>query len=449
MKSNLVKPGFLSLVATQFFGAMNDNVLKMVLAFMVIEGGPWETAFGVGGQGFVGVCFAVPFVLLSGFAGQVADRHSKRTVTKWVKIAEVPIAAIGAIGFFTDNAWITLLALIALACQSSFFGPAKYGMIPELVKDSDLSRANGTINMMTNLAVILGTWLGGKIADAYQPKPVELADGSVVTADPIMWLPGVALILVALVGLVCAFFLTPVKPGDKSLKYNFNPLATYITVIKEMSKTRLLMVMMAWGYFYMLAAIALLIIPEYNEVLGIDRSEASALMGVLGISVGLGCALAGLISGHHIEPRLVPIGAAGLTVFFVLLASIEPTLPDMPKQLRVVFSNTGGFIFGAGICAGFYIIPLQAMLQKFSPDGERGQFLGTANAVSFSFMSVASLLYWGARGAFDTPQKMFYICAALMGVGAVFFLWKLRGTGIIFGRRSAETQAKLSGDSDE
>ena len=156
MQSNLVKRGFLSLVATQFFGAMNDNVLKGILMFMVIDG-VWSGKLGAGGQGIVSVCFTIPFILLSGYAGQLADRHSKRTVTRCVKIAEIPIAIVAGIGFYTGSLWITLLALIALTCQSSFFGPAKYGMIPEMVDDSDLSRANGTINMMTNVAVIAGT----------------------------------------------------------------------------------------------------------------------------------------------------------------------------------------------------------------------------------------------------------------------------------------------------
>lgn len=438
VQSNLVKRGFLGLVATQFFGAMNDNVLKIILVFMVIAGGPWEEDFGIGGQGFVVFCFSIPFVLLSGFAGQVADRHSKRTVTRWVKIAELPIAVIGGIGFFTDNAWVTLLALIALACQSSFFGPAKYGMIPELVDSGDLSRANGTINMMTNLAVILGTWVGGHAKDYYRPKQiVDAASGTLTTSEGLMWLPGVLLIVIALAGIAASLLLTPVRAGDPGLKYIYNPFSTYIDVFREMSKSRLLMVMMAWGYFYLLATIALSIIPEYEYVLNIDASEASALMGVLGVSVGIGCAVAGLISGHHIEPRLVPIGAAGLTVFFLLLAAVEPSLPDLPNTIRVVFSNVGCFIFGAGFFSGFYIIPLQSLLQKLSPDEERGRFLGTSNAVSFAFMSIAALIYKFTYESFSEPYKMFYLCAAMMFLGGAFFLWMLRGTGIIFGARDA------------
>ncbi len=417
----------MSLVATQFFGAMNDNVLKGILTFMVIDGA-WAGQLGAGGQGIVGICFTIPFIVLSGYAGQLADRHSKRDVTLWVKIVEIPIVILAAIGFFTGNLWITLSALIALTCQSSFFGPAKYGMIPELVEDSDLSRANGTINMMTNVAVIVGTLVAGIVSDRYSPQQAGV---------PLLWLPGLALVMIAIGGLISAILMPPLQPGARDLKYNMNPFSTYIDTIREMSQSRLLMVMMAWGYFYLLAGIALFIVPEYTVVLGINRAEASVLMGVLGVAIGVGCAAAGLISGHRIEPRLIPIGAAGLIIFFALLAAVPPSLPNMGPMVRVAFSNVSFFILGAGFFAGFYIIPLQALLQKLSPDDERGRFLGTANAVSFTFLTIAALLYWAVRPAFgDQPQNIFYLSSLLMALGAAFFLWKLRGTGILVGSKA-------------
>ena len=516
MASNLFRRGFLSLVTTQFFGAMNDNVLKGVLIFMVIDGA-WAGRLGNGGQAIVGLCFTVPFLLLSGIAGQIADRYSKRTVTQWVKIVEVPIAVAAAIGFYTGNLWITLFALIALTCQSSFFGPAKYGMIPELVKDSDLSRANGSINMMTNAAVIVGTLVAGIVSDRYCPVPSIVpiaAEGPYVVrvaevedrakaeamaskineagfdqgrlkisevepddAEPneaklnavdigpfekeeaasklagdfarrnlfgSLWLPGVTLTLIALAGLIAAWFMVPLAAGDKDLKFDWNPFSTYIETIREMAKTRLLMVMMAWGYFYLLAGIALFVVPEYTVVLDVSRTEASVLMGVLGIAIGVGCAVAGLVSGHRIEPRLIPIGAFGLILFFLLLAAVPPSMPNKGELVRVALSNVAFFIFGAGFSAGFYIIPLQALLQGLSPDDERGRYLGTANAVSFAFLTLASVVYYAIRPMFgdekvdpttNHPERIFYVCSFLMAAGAAFFLWRLRGTGIMAGPR--------------
>ena len=523
---------------TQFFGAMNDNILKAVLIFMVINGA-WVGLLGTSGSSIVTFCFTIPFIFLSGFAGQVSDRYSKRTVTWWVKSVEIPIVLVAGYGFYIQNLWVTLLALIALTCQSAFFGPAKYGMIAELVKDSDLSRANGSINMLTNLSVIIGTLLAGVVSDAYCPLPyrdpppvtsladanppvtpsaiassgdepltgglgefswvydvfnkrdgeekvkalkengfvnAKLAksdDGDVVVVvetykEPLgkyeedkkkdssvevtqaqrdKWtlakvnpfgdrsLPIIALVLVAVLGWLASLFLTPLPKGNQNLKFEFNPLSTYFETIKEMSKTRLLMVMMAWGYFYLLAGIALLIVPQYTAIMVTTRANASVLMGVLGVAIGLGCAVAGLVSGHKIKPSLIPLGALGLIIFFFLLAFITPPEVGMLATYSdVLFSSVALFIFCAGFSAGFYIVPLQALLQSLSPEGERGRFLGTANGVSFMFLTLASFIFMVLAPVFKGAEyKMFYVCSGLMLVGAIYFLWAFRGTGLLIG----------------
>jgi acyl-[acyl-carrier-protein]-phospholipid O-acyltransferase/long-chain-fatty-acid--[acyl-carrier-protein] ligase len=325
-------------------------------------------------------------------------------------------------GFWIGSLWLTLASLVALTCQSAFFGPAKYGMIPELVPDSDLSRANGTINMCTNLAVIIGTLVSGIVADRYDPLPG--AEGPM--AVPSRWLPGLVLLVIAVAGLAAVLFLPALRPGDHNLTYHWSPFTTYRKALREMARGSLLMIALAWGYFYLLAGLGLLIIPEYTLVLEVNREMASRLLGILAISIGVGSVTAGIASGHQIRPRLVLIGTAGLTVFFVLLGTVPPT-----------FGNVGWFLFGAGVCAGFYIIPFQALLQKLSPDDERGRFLGTANAISFFFLSIASILYVVIRPAFgDAPQRIFLVSAVLMAVGAGFFLLCLRGE--LFRRADAE-----------
>ena len=436
MKSKIFKRGFLSLIITQFFGAANDNILKMVLIYMVIDGA-WKGELGSGGQGIVSLCFTVPFILLSGYAGQFADKNSKSYVSVLVKVVEIPIALLALTGFLLGNLWITLSALVALTCQSAFFGPAKYGMIPELVERGDLSRANGTINMMTNIAVIVGTLIGGMIADVYSPRP----DENGVTAEAVVWLPGVVLIIVAVFGLIAVLSIPHLEAQDCTLTYHRNPFSVYFKSLKEISKTPLLMIIFAWGYFYFLAGLVLLIIPEYSVVLrsyNVSRTEVSVLMGVMGVAIGLGCVLAGLISGHTIKPLLVPIGAAGITIFFALLGFVPPTLPNFNPYWRILFSPIAAFIFGAGISAGFYIIPLQALIQRLSPEDERGQILGTANGVSFAFLALSSALYWVIRPLYgvspnpEHPERIFLISAILMVLGAAFFFWRMKKRAFAF-----------------
>jgi acyl-[acyl-carrier-protein]-phospholipid O-acyltransferase/long-chain-fatty-acid--[acyl-carrier-protein] ligase len=313
-----------------------------------------------------------------------------------------------------QNLWITLAAFILLATQSAFFGPAKYGVVPELVEAGDLSRANGALNMLTNMAIIFGVTVAGPITDLYSP-PLDPVTG--VRPEPVLWAPGVLLIVVAGLGLVAVLFLPRLKAGDPNLRYTLNPFSTYIPALKEMATGPLLIITLAWAYFYLIGMMALLILPEYKAILDISYQENGYLLGLLGIAIGVGSVLAGLISGHHIKPGLIPIGAVGMTVCFGLMGAIKPE-----------FWSLGALLFGTGSFAGFYIVPLQALLQKLSPQAERGRFLGTANALSFCLSTLGAVIYWLATSILDIPpNRVFLLCAALAATGTGFALLRLRG----------------------
>jgi len=492
MASLLRNRGFLALATSQFFGAVNDNILKQLLTFGVIAGGLWGGALGEGGQGIVGLAFTLPFILLSAVAGQVADRWSKRTVTIVVRATELPIAAIGMWGFVVGNLPIAFTALVLLTCQSAFFGPPKYGMIPELVETRQIARTNGAINMFTNVAVILGIVAGGWIYDQYVEKVegaatgergamVERAaaadagepngrdddgddgddgddagggagaagsgdaggggaaggadGGGAVGADERTlaavevvspWLPGAVLLLVAAMGLLCAWFLPPMKAGSPGLHIGWNPISGYVSAMKDMARGPLLAVALAWGSFYLIAGMSLLILPEYANLLPNGSAwQASQLMGILGIAIGVGSLVTGHVSGDTIRVGLVPIGAVGLSLFLVGLGLFSSSS----------FAAAALMLLGAGFFAGFYIIPLQALLQHLAPVDERGRFIGTSNAINFAFLAIASALYAVIRPLFgdeDTgrPDRIFLVSAVLMlSAAGIFTAWFRRHRG--------------------
>ncbi len=417
MKHRLWNRGFVGLGLTQFLGAANDNVLKFVLMIMALEGGVWAYRLGAGGQGLISFLFVVPFLVLSGYAGTLNDRVSKSRVTVWMKVLEVPIVLIAGIGFYLQNLWVTLGALFLLTTQSTFFGPAKYGMIPELVGEEKLSKANGLISMTTNLAVILGTYIGGVVSDRYCPPDQEVPQ----VAEA--WLPLLVMGVIAVLGVGAALLLPKLPTGDRTVPFEWNPFSTYIVACREMARGPLLMVVITWAFFYFFAGLALLIIPEYKAVLGITGEESSRILGGLALAIGIGSAVAGYLSGNRIEPRMVPLGAAGLCVSFLLLGTITPT-----------YTNVFVLIASAGFFAGFYIVPLLALIQKLSPPDERGRYIATSNAISFTFLALASALYWVIRGPFgDQPQKIFLLAAVLLLIGAAVLLFGLRGIVLLRG----------------
>ncbi|MCA9171444.1 MAG: MFS transporter [Planctomycetales bacterium] len=399
--------GYVSLLVAQFFGAANDNILKQCLIFMVTTG-IWHEQLGEGGQVVPALCLTIPFIVLSGYAGQVADRYSKQQVTRWIKLVEIPIAALAFVGFQQENLWLTLGALLLLSSQSAFFGPAKYGAIPELMAESHLSKANGFINMFTNLAIIAGSLLAGPISDLYLPEDPN--------QTPLRWVPGAAMVTVAILGYIACLAIPRLPAADPNLTYNYNPFATYWSSLKEMAASPLLTVALAWAGFYMIGMMALLIVPEYERILGISYAETSYLVGILGIAIAVGSVSAGMLSGEHIRPWFIPFGATGMTVCFGLLGLLAPE-----------YKSVAALIFFAGVFAGFYIVPLQALMQALSPDNERGRFLGTANALSFCFTTGGSLLYWIVNNRFGMPpNRVHLVCATLALSGTVIGVLRLR-----------------------
>lgn len=424
---NLLGQGFSSLLVTQSLGAANDNILKQVLIFMVTEG-LWRDALGTGGQSVIALCLTLPFVLLSGYAGQLNDRISKQRVAVWMKIAEIPIVAIAGVGLWMGQLYITLIAFICMSIQSTIFSPAKYGMIPELVKSTELSRANGMINMLTNIAIIVGTMIAGPVSDRFFPTKAR-PDGAM--AEQVHWLPFVVMVAFALAGLVAVLFLPKLKSQNEKLQFDPNPFSTYWRSIREMSRGPILLVAVSWSYFYLIAMMSILLVPEYKGVLNIGFTEASYLLGVLAVAIGVGSALAGLLSGDHIEPRLVPAGAVGLTAFLVLLGTVKPN-----------YQNVAFFLGGAGISAGLYLVPLQALLQELAPDASRGRYLAAANAMSSIFMSVAAGITWLARSPSAmglSVNRSFLVCAVFAALSAIVMFWRLGSMTRRFRAAGAET----------
>jgi len=322
-QKSLAGRGFLSLVFTQFFGVINDNLLKQVLTFSVAAAGIWKGALGDGGQGVVAMCLVLPFLLFSAVAGQLADKYSKQLVARRVKEAEFLIALTALAGFWWGNVWLCLLAMFLLGVQSAFFGPAKYGVIPELVRENQLGWGNGIVNMLTNVAAVLAIVVGGPLYEEFAGQK-NTAAGPVDMGEPMAWLPGLLLLLVAGLGLAAVRFMPELPAKRPDLKFKWEFFAPYLRTLRQMRDggTPILTVAVLRSSFFMLAYIIILILADYTVVLGLPEAEVSLkLFGTIGVSIAVGSILAGFVSRGGIQPRLVPIGAIGLTVCFFLLAA--------------------------------------------------------------------------------------------------------------------------------
>ena len=392
---------FVGLMVTQFSGATNDNILKAVLLMAVATGGMWDGMLGDGGAGIVNQFLTIPFVLLLGYAGQLADRVAKHRQIIATRIAEVPIALLALVGFWMGNAWIVMVAFILLASESAFFGPAKYGCVPEIVDQEKVNRANGFMTLATNIGILLGVGIGGPLLQ-YFPDMV-----------------GVVLVGMAIIGLSSSLLMRGLKPIAPGTPFQWTPYGPYLDTLRLVRGTMLWDTMLVWSWFYAAAIVVLAILPEYKVPLDISETQVSMLLGAIGLGIGIGCLVAGFLSGGRINGRISVTGGFSTGAIFYLLGVLHPDAIPFPWLLALLL------LLGAS--GGFFLIPLQAILQLCSPAAERARVLATANALSFVLMSVASVLYWMAATALDmSPNRASIGCGVLMlGVSA----WMSFGRG--------------------
>ncbi len=398
-----VRFSFGGLLVTQLLGAFNDNVLKQFILLQLALGGLWHDYLGSPTVGIVSVAYTLPFILFSGYAGQFADQQSKRWVAVLLKTVEIPIVCIAGVGIHYHQFWTTFAALILLSTHSAFFGPAKYGMIPEILPERRLPRGNGSINMTTNMAIIMGVVFGGFASDYLRGDP--LAQPPVAPEPNLCFY---ILLLAAIAGRITVMFVQKLDARDPKLRIHPSPFHTYRHALGEIWRApNLRRAAFGWSFFYFVAACAMLSIPELKQYLMLDGAhpsdtQISYINAALGIAIGVGSLAAGLLSRGQISIRAVWAGGIGLTAGLLVF-------PFLPRE-SYAWAMT--VLCVLGFWAGFYLVPLMSYIQATAPAKERGQFLGTVNFLSMVAFAAGSGVYAAMRYKLE-PHWALLLCGVL------------------------------------
>ncbi len=383
--SDIRTKGFAALMVTVFINALNDNFFRLVFIFLALR------VYVTEGEGtfyysLIGFIFLLPFVLFSPYAGYVGDRFSKKAVVLGTRLAEAVVLMTAAVMLVLHNMPGLFVALFLMGLQSAFFSPVKFGILPEIVRDEELSRANGQMQLWTFLAIILGTALAGFI--------MEWAGGA-------LWIPAAVIVSFSILGLASSLFVTPTKAKGDPAPFRLNAIADVGAAIGEIHHFRaLFLVVLGIAWFWALGTLYQLNVPMFAEVeLQVGEMRTGIILTVLAVGIGIGSIVAGHLAGGRIEMRHVPAGMLSTGLFSVLLF-----LAGDSYAATLVLS----FLLGVG--AGFFIVPISAYLQNESPARRRARFIAASNFLAFSAMLVAPVLFWiltGPLGA--TPGHIFLI----------------------------------------
>ena len=190
--------GFWSLFVTQFQGAFSDNVLKTLVVFMLVAMN-LTLAEKHRISELVGALFSLPFILFSMAGGFLADRFSKRTISVGVKVFEIAVMLLALAGLIWESMPVLLVCVFLMGVHSAFFGPSKYGLLPELLPEKKLSWGNGLLEFGTYTAIILGIVTAGLMAEHFRGHHGR---------------SGVILIALAVIGLAISLGITRVPAAD-------------------------------------------------------------------------------------------------------------------------------------------------------------------------------------------------------------------------------------------
>ena len=347
----------------------------------------------------VGMLFSLPFILFSFLGGYLADRFSKRTVTISVKIFEVAVMAFVCAGLLWQNRQILLAGIFCMGTHSAFFGPSKYGLLPELLPEKKLSWGNGVLEFGTFTAIILGS-----SAAAFRHA---------IFGASYVW-PGAVLIILAVIGLLMSLGITRVPAADPTRKFRDNLLAQITEQLRSVGRDRSLsLAFLGNTYFNFLGALLMLNIFFYGAyVLKVGDAQIGLFNIALAFGIGLGSIAAGYASGAKIEYGLVPYGAFGLSLAAAVLA-----LPGLSLHGALVWLALLGF------AGGFFIVPVSAILQHNPEPSKKGEVLALANWLSFVGIFLASAAYDLLADVLNwSPRAIFLFGGGLTFIGAIFVL---------------------------
>ena len=408
---------FAPLFWTQFLGAANDNLFKFAFTLLATFHAAQWGGIDPGTAGFViGAIFIAPFVLFSATAGQIADKYDKGRVMRFVKSFEVVVMAIAGTGFWTHNAMLLYASVFLMGLHSTLFGPVKYSYLPQHLDAEELTGGNGLVEMGTFVAILAGTMGGGLL--------VQVGEGAALVA----W----ACLVVAVAGRVASSFIPDSPAPEPGLRVNWNPLTETLANLRIAARERTVfnsLLGISWLWFF--GSIFLTSFTPFTKiVLGGDENVVTVLLAVFSIGIGLGSLACERLSGRKVEIGLVPFGSIGMTVFAVdLWFASRGLTPQGVLNVSAFLADARHWrvmadLFLLAMFAGFYSVPLYALIQSRSEPSHRARIIAANNILNALFMIVASLMAGAMLKAGLTLPQLFLV-VGLMNAAVAAYVYLL------------------------
>ncbi len=411
---------FNAMFFTQFLGAFNDNIFKQALILVLTYTAASQLGMEVSIlNNLAAMLFILPYFLFSALAGQIADKFEKSKLTQFIKLLELVIMAIAAVGFVFEWYALLFVALFLMGTHSTFFGPIKYAYLPQAMKEDELVGANGLFQMGTSLAILLGMIIAGVLTQLSQS---------------LYWI-SVTVLIVAVLGYLAARYI-PIMPAmQPNLNINWNIITTSLSTIRYLySLPFLFFVILGNSWFWFYGATFLTQTPEFSKViLQGDESVVIFLLTLFSVGVSIGSLLCKSLTKNQVSLRLLPFGIAGLSIFAIdLYFSLSSLNIDVNNNallgIRNLFGLNGSWrvfadLFFLGFSGGLYIVPLYASMQAYAPKSHRARIVGANNIFNAIFMVTSAIFAIVILNALGLTLPQLFLVTGLLNIAFGAFLY--------------------------
>ena len=390
------------LFLTQFLGAFNDNLFKSALVTLITF--DLAAKYDLNAPVLITVVaglFILPFFLFSSLAGQISDKYEKSRLIRIIKLVEIILMTLTAAAFHYVQLWWLIALLFLMGAQSTFFGPLKYSVLPQLLREDELVAGNGLVNAGTNVAILTGTLCGG----LFIMSPLG------------RYYISAGIVGVAAAGYLASRFIPVLPASSPELKIDRNLFrSTWQLITYPVPNRPVFMSIIGISWFWFLGSVFLAQFPSFaKDIVGGDEQVSTLFLVVFTVGIGFGATFCNKLLGGRVSGKYVPASLVAISVFIVMLYLVSPS-----QAAGGALSGVGAFLsagrswliilsmFLIAASGGLYSIPMYAMMQNLTPETHMARTIASLNIIDSLGMVIAAAL-------------MSAMIAAGMSINGVFF----------------------------
>ena len=354
-----------------FVGVLNDNFMKHCIIFVAVGWSmpEWMTQSQL--IAAVSAALVLPYLLLSPYSGEIAERFEKQRIVRLMKMLELPIVAVAGIGFWIESVWVVLLAVLLMGMQSCLYSPAKYGLIRDVEGERGVAFGSGMFEMMAFLGILIGTVLAAYLSDHYA-----------------WWVVSLVMVVLALVGWRLSVIL-----GIKGLEFDSqhntdrvtrNSIRFLIDSYRFASQHKgLNRAIYGASLLWLLGGVLQMnVVLHCTRTLGMSNTASSVVLAMAAVGIAIGCSVTGKLIEKRDKRGFIVGGLIGVALALSIVLIFKP-------QGWML----GAMVFLIAFSGGVFQVPCLTIVQSAGIGRRLGGMLAYLNLLTFIFVLIGTAIF--------------------------------------------------------